>query len=607
MTQRLGLSRTTIVLLLLAIWAVICSWQVILNWHNIVLMFPSDPDDVLRLVQVRDLLGGQSWFDLTQYRLHPPGGVPMHWSRLVDLPIAVMLAALKPLLGVQLAEHMTVVMVPLLQILLLVVLTYAIARRLDLSQGTALLSVAMLAVANAVLLQFRPLRIDHHSAQILAGAVAMWAILDTWRRDGRSGTIAGVAMACWLQISLEGLPYAVVMGAMLAVWYLLHADRWPDFRNYLIALTGASLVLLFGTHYPADASKFWCDTFSPAFQLPLVVVCVTVLASGSVIRGSDMARRALPLLFGGIAGGAVFLLTGRQCVAGPFGTLPPVVHDFWYLGVMEGLPVWAQDRGLQGVIIIPPILGLVGSVIGWKHAARPEHRVAWVNLLVMQVVSYAISLDVMRAMSYAQLLALPGNAVLVARLGKGAQALRIMPLRVILVVGIMTLLTPLGAYSVAMVIASAYPGKKASVALASINGSPSLSFDERCFAYNALRGLDALPPSLLFTPLDIGAHILAYTHHSVVATGHHRNVKGMEEVISGMLATPDEARAIVAATGAQYVALCGRAAEVVRYTSRAPNGLAAMLSKNEHPDWLVPVEMRPGETIRVYRVVYPPS
>lgn len=36
-------------------------------------MFP-DPDDAMRLVQVRDWLAGQSWFDVTQYRLSPPAG-----------------------------------------------------------------------------------------------------------------------------------------------------------------------------------------------------------------------------------------------------------------------------------------------------------------------------------------------------------------------------------------------------------------------------------------------------------------------------------------------------------------------------------------------------
>ena len=41
----------------------------------------------MRLVEVRDLIAGQGWFDLTQHRLDPPG-VSMHWSRVIDAPLA---------------------------------------------------------------------------------------------------------------------------------------------------------------------------------------------------------------------------------------------------------------------------------------------------------------------------------------------------------------------------------------------------------------------------------------------------------------------------------------------------------------------------------------
>src|SRR6185312_14295083 len=47
-----------------------------------------DNDSLLRLVEVRDMLSGQNWFDLHQYRMGPEGGFVMHWSRLVDAPLA---------------------------------------------------------------------------------------------------------------------------------------------------------------------------------------------------------------------------------------------------------------------------------------------------------------------------------------------------------------------------------------------------------------------------------------------------------------------------------------------------------------------------------------
>src|SRR3546814_6750370 len=65
-------------------------------------------------MQVRALLGGQDWFDLRQYRLDPPFGANIHWSRLADLPIAAIILALKPLVGGAVAERVAVAVAPLL-------------------------------------------------------------------------------------------------------------------------------------------------------------------------------------------------------------------------------------------------------------------------------------------------------------------------------------------------------------------------------------------------------------------------------------------------------------------------------------------------------------
>src|SRR5574338_1635261 len=80
-----------------------------------------DTDDFMRLVQVRDWLGGQGWSDLTQYRLNPPDGTPMHWSRLADLPLAAVTLALSPLLAVNDGLAVAAMMVPPLDFLLVLV------------------------------------------------------------------------------------------------------------------------------------------------------------------------------------------------------------------------------------------------------------------------------------------------------------------------------------------------------------------------------------------------------------------------------------------------------------------------------------------------------
>ena len=66
---------------LLLIWLAICLVLVLVTKSRIASGMGWDPDDHLRMVQLRDWLGGQSWFDTTQYRIGEPESQPMHWPR----------------------------------------------------------------------------------------------------------------------------------------------------------------------------------------------------------------------------------------------------------------------------------------------------------------------------------------------------------------------------------------------------------------------------------------------------------------------------------------------------------------------------------------------
>jgi hypothetical protein len=589
-------SRRASLWLLLLIWLAVSCALLRVNWPFIGPMNFRDPDDALRLVQVRDLLAGQSWFDLTQYRILPPQGVPMHWSRLGDLPVALPLMLLDPLLGAPLAERVTLALVPLVELGVLVVLAFATARRLALGRGTALIAAAMLATSLSILIQFAPVRIDHHGLQVLCGALAAWALVSTRRTDGRMGLIAGLAMAAGLQVSIESLPGAVAIGIVFGLRHVVRIDRWRDFAAYLAMLAAGSTALLFATHRTADALVGWCDSMSPAYLLPLIAASATTIVVQWMLPGRTMARRVIPLALGGAAGGALFLMASRQCLAGPFSTLDPLVYKQWYLAVREGLPIWDQTRDLAAIIVLPALLGFIGSLCGWQAARGDAHaRMAWASLIALLLVAFLLSLNLMRAMSYAHFLALPGNAVLIATSLGAIRRLRAMPMRVLLSAGTVVL-TPFGA---AATTAAALDPSNASA-------RPEAVPDRfKCTTYATLRGLDALPEATLFTPLDIGAHLLVYTRHSVVGTGHHRNVTGMKAVISGLLARPDAARAIVAATGARYLAFCRGENEVERYARQQPGSLIAQLLRGGHPGWLEPVPMRPGESIRVFRLVSP--
>ena len=117
----------TIVLL---VWLSFCAWFIYDGWNQIRWFGLGDTDDNMRIMQVRGLLHGQGWYDLRNYRLNPPFGANIHWSRLVDLPIAGLILGLRPFLGGAAAERWAVSIAPLLPYLLLLFSVALTARRL---------------------------------------------------------------------------------------------------------------------------------------------------------------------------------------------------------------------------------------------------------------------------------------------------------------------------------------------------------------------------------------------------------------------------------------------------------------------------------------------
>src|SRR5882762_3552875 len=100
----------------LLVWLGFCAWFIYSKWTDIRVFNLGDTDDNMRMMQVRGLLHGQGWFDLRQHRL---AGSNIHWSRLVDLPIAGLILLLRPLIGGAAAERWAVAIAPLLPYLLL--------------------------------------------------------------------------------------------------------------------------------------------------------------------------------------------------------------------------------------------------------------------------------------------------------------------------------------------------------------------------------------------------------------------------------------------------------------------------------------------------------
>jgi hypothetical protein len=568
-----------------AIWAITSVLLVVITWSAIVAWRFPDPDDQMRLLQVRDWLAGQSWFDLTQHRLNDPAGVPMHWSRVVDLPIAAVILTLRPLLGQLAAEHVALVVVPLLTLGAVMALVAALARRLLDNDGAALMAVCITPLGVEVLHQLRPMRIDHHGWQMATALLAAYALVGAPTR--KAGLLAGATIAVWLSISLEGLPMIAAILALVSLkWAVMPANR--PLLTATVAATSLGAVFVFLVSHPASA---WlvspCDAVSPVYLAMLMVATVgTIALTALPIR--TVAGRLAGLAGVGVAALVPLPLLAPQCAAGPFGRLDPLVHHYWYMNVAEGLPLWDQTPFAIVNTIALPLLGLAGAMLAVRTSTG-EERVRWITLLFLLGAATAAAIFVQRSGGVANLLAIAGVVRLLHPLLLRARAIDSLPKRLAATFGIF---------------AAAAPGAVFDTSLAALAPDPRVATVHRamgCLDASDMRALHALPRGNVLAPLDISPAILLLTPHDAVASGHHRGATAMHDVIAAFVGTEDQAHAIILRRRIDYVAFCPGLPEIMIYESESPSGFLARLDAGRIPAWLTPMPL-PGSPAKVWRV-----
>ncbi|HEX8300665.1 hypothetical protein [Sphingomonas sp.] len=550
------------------------------------LWFP-DPDDAMRLLQVRDWLAGQSWWDVSQHRLWG-GNFAMHWSRLVDLPLALVMIIFKPLVGAWWAERIALAGVPLATLLIVIALGAELTRRVA-GIERAKMAVLLAPLSVPLVYQLRPMRIDHHGWQVALAVAAVVALLG--KPNARSGVLAGLALAALLTVSLEGLPItAAILGVMLLAWVFDSTRREQAVAALAMLVAGVS-VLHVAMRGPAIMASA-CDAVAPVWIAALAVGALGACAAMFVPRTGILPRLAM-LAAAGAAALAVLVVNAPLCAKGPFGTLDPLVYNLWYRNVSEGLPLWDQVLPWALMTISFPIVGLIGGALAWR-ASEGEDRARWTMMLALAGLSFALSILIIRTGATANALALPGGAWLLHALLTRARAVPGIPLRTLATAGAFLAATP-------GLIASALFGMPVSATTPADTQIAVMSVPP-CYQGREIADLAALPKSRLFAPLDATPNLLAWTPHSAIGSGYHRNSESIRRVLATFLGTPEAARASVMASGAAYVVGCPGANETEIYKSAAPQGFWARLERGDRFAWLQPVKI-PGSPVLVWKVI----
>ena len=580
-------------------WILVGAWLlyvvfIIFNRWTLVQAFAlPDTDDNLRLAQVRALLGGQGWYDLTQHRFDVAhGGANIHWSRLVDLPLAAIILLMKPLVGGADAERIAVAFAPQIPLLLLLFSLALTMKRLVHDRAWPLPVIGLLC-AYSTIAMFAPLRIDHHGWQLAFLALAISAMADP--RRARGGAVLGIATGLSLSIGLEMLIYLALLGGATVLLWVADSTQRRRLATYaaaLVATTGAGFLI-----FASDANRMAvCDALSPVWLGDVAVGGAIMLGLASLRFESWKSRLAAAAAGGAMVAG-FHALAWPHCLQRLEGVSPEAT-ELWLDHVREARPFYRHAWKIGATALALPLTALAGwALIAWRASRSGEgERDLLLRTLAVAlpgIAGFVLLFWQMRAAPAAQMMALPAATALivfvVAPWLKSPQLWK----------HVAAIAVALFAFGAAVPVGlSLVPGEKLTPIRANVAAA-----NRRCPSMAALAPINAQPKGTVFSFIDLGPRLIVATHHDAIGGPYHRNDKAIADVMKAFRGDEAQAHRIITEYRSDYLLVCPDMSTATIFMAEARNGFYGQLMNGKVPGWLQPVELPEDSPFKMWKVV----
>jgi hypothetical protein len=510
-----------------------------------------DTDDATRLTEVRALLAGQPWFDMTLARFGGADPLVSHWSRLIDLPLAALMLLFTPVFGSAGAETAVRVVWP---VLLDGVLGYCLARYcLAVAGSRAALLAIVLTMVSTGHFQFILGRIDHHNAMIIAAVGGTLLLVSAIDRPNL-GWVAGLVFGVGCAIGLEGLALTIAALGLAVLYGIARGTSVGGLSRAAIAFaaTLAACYSVFGPGRP-DA-RIVCDALSTNLVM-LAVGAAFGVGLADMARSQGASRFAVLALaaLGGIGGLLMYGASQPLCLGGPYAQVETRLWGLWLNHVNE-------VRSLATIVWKSPIdgLSLAGfPLLGIAFAALvlPRRQITHAGLLAA-IFGASVVLGVwqIRLLPYASYLAIPFLSLGLINAFSGSRSASAPGLEVahprLAFAGLMAV----GALTLGgLFLADSVAGSSIAVPKNAATQAGTLA---TCSATETVKRLASLPAGLAANDLDLGPFLVAWTKLDVLSAPYHRMGAGILATHELFHAPASQARARMTAMGARYIVLC---------------------------------------------------
>lgn len=566
------------------------------------LLFARMPNDAaMRLVGLRDVMAGQSWWDHTQMRLGTVEGVEIHWSRLVDAPILALMWLFDWVLPTPQAELFACLVWPMVTGGALVWVMYKLGRAMPwASPEQQMVAARFILVLTALFvidqIKFKPGNIDHHHVQVLLYFTALWGFVCRHEHAGYA-LLSGAAIGLGLVVGFEFLVGSVLFCALVAALWLFQPEEEaePTLR-FCVGLVASLLIV---TPFTAPLSAWrggYCDAISIDLIIPAVIGALGLFVTNLLFSFHNVALRMGSLILVAVLAMGAAALFFPSCLENPLGRLDPYLVEEWLNKTGEAFSLGAslakQSRWTNVGYFVLGVLAMIVS--GWFFIR--EKKAEWLVTFVLILVTLLLTAYQIRSYIFLYVMTSVPLGYLVAITWVGRRpAARLVPLY------LAALLVPM---FWPKVLHTVYPLENQEVV--NVADNVMLAEDEdaeepKCVVPEEVILLQNQPEGVISAHSDHGANLLLLTPHRVLAAPYHRNQSGLLAQLRIIHAADmAEFENLLAVHGVDYVVACTD--DIVRDTT-----LWYQLAHGEvKADFLVemPVD-RTKTTMRIFAVAMP--
>ncbi|WP_299077246.1 hypothetical protein [uncultured Ruegeria sp.] len=553
------------------------------------------PDDIMRWVSVLDLQNGQGWFDPYQHRLGPDEGTLMHWSRIVDVPIAAIYWVSSAFLPAKMALTATALIWPSFLAGITLWAFAATGGALGNRAGAiSALVMGVFALMNSG--KFDQYSFDHHGLQVLLFVYAvMFFVL---RKDKpHAGLWMGFCLALSVSIGAESLLQIGIIGLFVAIDWVLSglAAR----RRSIEFGTAIVLTLLVAVIATTSRDSFYypgCDALTLNVVLPAGLAAAGLPFAALVASNRALTVRATCLL---VLGGSVVVVAqmfAPYCLENPVNHMASDVRDFWLSQVTEAQNVTLVIQRYAGETIALICIAIFSIFAAALFAYKTEPKIEYLLFLFLIAAGFVLFLYQSRMMTF----------LTVSLVAVQAQVLRVMYRKYkvedqrsfgVLMILFVALMSPKTG-------ASLEKSYKAMTAVKEeTNGQSHAAPVLSCTTENDFLPLKELEPGLIVADFDFASYILLYTDHSVLAGNYHRNEAGIIAQIDLFRSKASEIGPRLDELGVDYIMVCKPHPRAAYWSSVSDgDGLPAELLRGDLPDGIEEIPGKPDAAFLIFRV-----